>query len=89
MLSEHRILLGRVRRTAIEGAEATAPVETVMEPGPSTVCFHTRAHDLVQCHASKYLKTAFITRPAAAWSGLHRADAERHLARAAAAIAPR
>src|SRR3954470_24199577 len=44
-LSERRILLGRVRRTAMEGADATAPVQSVMEPGPSTVRFDTRARD--------------------------------------------
>src|SRR3954466_12276766 len=60
VLSARRILLGRGRRTAIEGADATAPVESVMELGPSTVRFDTKPGDLVQCLADKHLKTAII-----------------------------
>jgi hypothetical protein len=86
VLSERRILLGRVRRTAIEGADAKAPVESVMEPGPSTVRFDTRAGDLVQRLANKHLKTAIITTPSGCLVGVfHRANAESHLAQAAAA----
>jgi hypothetical protein len=47
VLSEHRILLGRVRRTAMEGADPKAFAESVMEPGPSTVRFNTPARELV------------------------------------------
>ena len=86
VLSERRILLGRVRRTAMEGAEANAPVESVLEPGPSTVRFDTPARDLVQRLAGKHLKTAIITTPSGCLVGVfHRADAESHLAQAAAA----
>src|SRR3954452_4560248 len=87
VLSERRrILLGLVRRTAIEGADATAPVESVMEPGPSTVRFDTRAGELVQRLANKHLKTAIITTPSGCLVGVfHGADAESHLAQAAAA----
>ena len=86
VLSERRILLGRVRRTATEGADENAPVETVMEPGPSTVRFDTRARDLVQRLAGKHLKTAIITTPSGCLVGVfHRADAEGRLAQAAAA----
>src|SRR5215207_6337195 len=45
VLSERRILLGRVRRTAMEDAEMNASLTSVMEPGPSTVRFDTRARD--------------------------------------------
>ena len=86
VLSERHILLGRVRRTAMEGADATASAESVMEPGPSTVRFDTRARDLVQRLATKHLKTAIITTPSGCLVGVfHRADAENHLAQAAAA----
>ncbi len=86
VLSERRILLGRVRRTAMEGSDENAPVESVMEPGPSTVRFDNRARDLVQRLASKHLKTAIITTPSGCLVGVfHRADAESHLAQAAAA----
>lgn len=86
VLSERRILLGRVRRTAIEGADANARVESVMEPGPSTVRFDVRASDLVERLAGKQLNTAIITTPSGCLVGVfHRVDAERHLAQAAAA----
>ena len=86
MLSERRILLGRVRRTAMEGSDENASVESVMEPGPSSVRFDNNARDLVQRLASKHLKTAIITTPSGCLVGVfHRADAESHLAQAAAA----
>src|SRR5215210_4823254 len=76
VLSERHILLGRVRRTAMEGADATASAESVMEPGASTVRFDT-ARDLVQRLATKHLKTAIITTPSGCLVGVfHRADAE-------------
>ena len=85
-LSESRILLGRVRRTAMEGADANASVESVMEPGPSTVRFDTQPRDLVERLASKHFKTAIITTPSGCLVGVfHRADAESRLAQAAAA----
>ena len=49
--------------------------------GPSTVRLDSRAHDLVQCVASKHLKTAIITTPSGCLVGVfRRADAESHLA---------
>jgi len=81
VLDERRILLGRVRRTAMEGADERASAESVMEPGPSTVRFNTPAHDLVQRLAGKNLKTAIVTTPSGCLVGVfHRADAEKRLA---------
>ena len=86
VLNEQRILLGRVRRTAMLRADAKASAESVMEPGPSTVRFNTPAHDLVQRLASKDLKTAIVTTPSGCLVGVfHRANAEQRLARPQAA----
>ncbi len=85
VLSEHRILLGRVRRTAMEGADAKASAESVMQPGPSTVRFNTPARDLVKSLAGKDLRTAIVTTPAGCLVGVfHGADAEKRLAQPAA-----
>jgi CBS-domain-containing membrane protein len=81
VLSEHRILLGRVRRTAMEGADAKAFAKSVMEPGPRTVCFNTPARELVQRLAGQDLQTAIVTTPSGCLVGVfHRADAEQRLA---------
>jgi len=37
VVNEERILLGRLRRSALEDAAGAATVESLMEPGPSTV----------------------------------------------------
>ena len=81
VLDERRILLGRVRRTAIERADAKAAAESVMEPGPSTIRFNTPAQDLVQRLAGKDLETAIVTTPSGCLVGVfYRADAEQRLA---------
>jgi hypothetical protein len=48
LVNEHRIVLGRVRRSAIDDTDPTATAESVMEPGPSTVRFNTPARELAQ-----------------------------------------
>ena len=81
VLHDRRIVLGRVRRSAIADAGADVPVEAVMEPGPSTVRFDTPARELVERLADKDLKTAIVTTPSGCLVGVfHRADAERRLA---------
>ena len=76
-----RIVLGRVRRSALTSADASSTAETVMEPGPSTVRFSTRADELVQRLAKRDLKTAVVTMPNGCLVGVfHRADAEARLA---------
>jgi Mg/Co/Ni transporter MgtE len=80
VLNERRILLGRVRRSAIENADRAATAQTVMEPGPSTVRFNSPARDLVQRLADQDLKTAIVTTPGGGLVGVfHREDAERRL----------
>ena len=56
-------MLGRVRRSAIADAGADHPVEGVMEPGPSTVRYDTKASELIERLAGKNLKTGIVTTP--------------------------
>jgi CBS domain-containing protein len=80
VLNDRRIVLGRVRRSAIAGAEANVAVDGVMEPGPSTVRFDTPARDLVERLEEKELRTAIVTTPSGCLVGVfHRTDAERRL----------
>ena len=79
------VVLGRVRRSALEAADsAAATAEQMMEPGPSTVRFNTPADELVDRLASRNLKTAVVTTPSGCLVGVfHRADAEARLGRPA------
>ena len=80
VLNERRILLGRVRRSSLDGAGSTATIEGVMEPGPSTVRFNTPARELVERLAARDLRTAIVTTPGGCLVGVfHRAEAERRL----------
>ncbi len=80
VLNEHRILLGRVRRSALEGASSTGSAGDVMEPGPSTVRFNTPPHELLRRLAERDLKTAIVATPTGCLVGVfHRADVERRL----------
>lgn len=75
-----RIVLGRVRKSALASAAASSTAEDIMEPGPSTVRFNTRADELVQRLAKRDLRTAVVTTPNGCLVGVfHRAAAEtRH-----------
>jgi CBS domain len=64
------IVLGRVRRSALEDALAGATAEQLMEPGPSTVRADTPARDLVERLASRDLRTAIVTTPEGRLLGL-------------------
>lgn len=82
VVNEHRIVLGRVRRSAIEDADPTATAESVMEPGPSTVRFNTPARELAQRLAERDLKTAIVTTPEGCLGGVfHRTEVEEQLSR--------
>jgi hypothetical protein len=84
VLSARRIVLGRVRGRGLANADPDAIAEQVMEPGPSTVRFNTRADELVQRLAKRDLKTAVVTTPSGCLVGVfHRADAEARLDRPA------
>jgi CBS-domain-containing membrane protein len=81
VLSAGRIVLGRVRRSALASADASSTAEELMEPGPSTVRFNTRADELIQRLAKRDLKTAVVTTPTGCLVGVfHREVAAAQLA---------
>jgi CBS-domain-containing membrane protein len=61
--TEDRILLGRLRVSVMRDAPNGATVETVMEPGPSTVRADTLASDLAGSLAERDLRTAIVSTP--------------------------
>ena len=80
VVTDRRIVFGRIARSAIEHADPTASAESVMEPGPSTVRFDVVAAELVRRLAARDLRTAIITTPGGRLVGVfHRADAEAGL----------
>jgi len=82
--TEDRTVLGRLRRSALAAAPASARGEDVMEPGPSTVRADTRAPELAQRLAERRLTTAIVSTPEGRLIGVvRRADLE-----AAATAAP-
>jgi hypothetical protein len=84
VVNEKRVVLGRVRRSAMEGADAKATAASVMEAGPSTVRPSARPADLVERLAKRDLRTAVVTAPGGQLLGVfHRAEAERRLEQAA------
>lgn len=74
VLTDRRVVLGRVRRTALNDADGAATAETVMEPGPSTVRFDLRADELIRRLTEKDLKTAIVTSPDGVLFGVFRRD---------------
>jgi CBS domain len=81
VVNEHRIVLGRVRPSALDGADSGAAAESVMEAGPSTVRPNTPVRELVDRLAKRDLTTTIVTTPEGRLIGVfHRADAERRLA---------
>jgi CBS-domain-containing membrane protein len=80
VLNEQRIVLGRVRKSALENNDKNASAESVMDPGPSTVRPNTPARELVERLDTRGLKTAIITTPDGRLVGVfHRTDAQRAL----------
>jgi CBS domain-containing protein len=81
VVNDEAVVLGRVRRSAMEGVGPDATAESVMEAGPSTARANTRASELVERLAKRDLRTTVVTTPAGRLLGVfHRADAERRLA---------
>jgi Mg/Co/Ni transporter MgtE len=84
VVNERRIVLGRVRRSALDGSDPSAAAESVMEAGPSTVRPDTPARELVGRLTKRDLTTAVVTTPEGCLIGVfHRAAAERRLAQLA------
>jgi len=58
-LSPERVVLGRVRRSRL--AEATQTIETVIEPGPSTIRPDVPVKDLIDRLARSDVRTLIVT----------------------------
>jgi len=76
VVNEHGIVLGRIRRSQLAGADPASLAGDVMEPGPSTVRPSTPARQLAERLAEQGLQTAILTTPAGALLGVfHRSSA--------------
>jgi len=81
VVNEERVLLGRVRKSALPAAGAAALAESVMDAGPSTVRPSEAAAELARRLAVREFQTAIVTTPEGILHGVfHRADAEQQLA---------
>ena len=77
VVNQRRIVLGRLPKSALQGADPEATAETLMEPGPSTVRPNTAVDELIERLTERGLKTAIVTTPDGCLVGVfHRADAE-------------
>jgi CBS-domain-containing membrane protein len=74
VVNEQRIILGRVRRSAIADAEPNSSAENVMEPGPSTVRPNTPARELTDRLAEEGLRTAILSTPRGELIGVFHRD---------------
>jgi Mg/Co/Ni transporter MgtE len=72
VLGQADVLLGRVRKSALEQASET--VEAIMEPGPSTIRPHTTAKDARKQMRDRDLKTMLVTTPEGRWLGVIRRE---------------
>jgi len=73
VVSEGGVLLGRLRRSVLDGGEAVR-AEYVMEPGPSTVRADTPPAKLLERLRRSDLTTAVVTDPEGVLLGLVRRD---------------
>lgn len=64
VLNDERVVVGRVRRSALRGAGEGATAESLMDAGPSTVRPNIPAAELTERLARKRLRTAIVTDPA-------------------------
>ena len=79
VVSRGGILLGRLRKTALDG-DPSATVEEVMEPGPSTVRPDKPLAEIVVRLRERDLQTAVVTTPAGRLLGvLRRSDGDSRL----------
>jgi Mg/Co/Ni transporter MgtE len=73
VVSPGGVLLGRVRRAALEG-DPDRSAEEAMEAGPSTVRPHTHTEELVERLRSRDLRTALVTTPEGILIGIVRLE---------------
>jgi len=77
VISASRVVLGRVRRSAIANAESDAVAEALMEPGPSTIRPHTSHEELSNRLSSSAVNTLIATDPEGKLLGVaRRSDVE-------------
>jgi len=74
VVNEQRIVLGRVRRSAIAGGEPTGPAESAMQPGPKTFRPNTPAQKLIERMAELGFRTAVLTTPRGVLLGVFHPD---------------
>jgi CBS domain-containing protein len=72
VLSRDTVLLGRLRRSALEAVAGDAPIEPILEPGPSTIRPHLTVEDLRQQFQRPGVRTLLVTRPDGTLIGLLR-----------------
>jgi rhodanese-related sulfurtransferase len=69
------VLLGRIRRSALEAATAADPIDPMIEPGPSTIRPHLSMHELRPRLERSNVRTLIVTTPAGVLLGVvHRED---------------
>jgi hypothetical protein len=63
VISSGGVLLGRARRSALEGADGAARIEPSIEPGPATVRPHLTIEELQRRFEGSTLRTLIVTTP--------------------------
>lgn len=63
LLGRAGVLVGRVRRSTLQAAADDDPIESIMEPGPSTIRPHRTPHELLQLVQDSDVRTLVVTRP--------------------------
>jgi Mg/Co/Ni transporter MgtE len=74
VLSPERVLLGRVRRSALESVAGDGLIEPILEPGPSTIRPHLTVEELRHRLEGSPVRTLVVTRPDGTLVGVIRRD---------------
>ena len=74
VLSPAGVLLGRLRRSPLETAEEAGGIESIIEPGPSTIHAHLTADELHKRLAASSVRTLVVTTPGGVLLGVVRRD---------------
>jgi hypothetical protein len=79
-VNDDRIVLGRVRASALADADESATAESVMEAGPGTVRASVPAEELLERLVKRDLTSAIVTTPTGRLLGVFRREvAERRV----------
>jgi rhodanese-related sulfurtransferase len=74
VLGPDSVLVGRVRRSALDGLAEGDPIEPIIEPGPSTIRPHLAAKELRDRFENSDVRTLVVTRPDGTLLGVVRRD---------------